>query len=135
MSIEQNKQFVQQFAEEVLNGRKLVALDRMVPADFVEAVPLPGQGPGREGLKHAIGMFLKGFPDLQWTTDEQIAEGDKVVSRFTWTGTHRGEFLGIPPTGRKVKVWGVVIDVVRNHQLVESRILMDTAGLMQQLGG
>jgi predicted ester cyclase len=78
-------------------------------------------------------MFL-GFPDMKWTVDEQIAEGEKVVSRFTWTGTHKGEFMGIPPTNKKVKVWGVVIDVIRNGLFSESRIIMDSVGLLQQLG-
>ena len=57
-----------------------------------------------------------------------------MVSRLTWTGTHRGEFLGIPPTGKPVKVWGVLMDVVRDGSLRESRIIMDTLGLLQQLG-
>jgi predicted ester cyclase len=77
---------------------------------------------------------LTAFPDIRWTLEEQIAEGEKVVSRFTMTGTHRGDFLGIHPTGKSVKVWGVVIDVVRDGNFAESRIIMDTLGLMQQLG-
>jgi hypothetical protein len=72
--------------------------------------------------------------DIHWTLDEQIAEGNKVVSRFTWTGTHRGPFLGIAPTGQRLQVWGVVSDVIRGGQFVESRIIMDTLGLMRQLG-
>lgn len=72
--------------------------------------------------------------DIQWILEEQIAEGEKVVSRFTMTGTHDGDFLGISPTGKSVKVWGVVIDVVRDGKFAESRIIMDTMGLMQQLG-
>ena len=79
-------------------------------------------------------MFLSAFPDIQWSLDEQIAEGEKTVSRFAWTGTHRGEFLGIPPTGKPVRVWGVVMDVVKDGRLSESRIIMDTLGLLQQLG-
>ena len=134
MTPEENKQFMKYFVDETINRKNLDAIDEMVLPNFVEHVPLPGQGPGRDGLKHAIGMFLTAFPDLTWTTDEQIAEGDKVVSRFTWTGTHRGEFLGIPPTQRNVTVWGVVIDVVREGKFSESRIIMDTMGLMQQLG-
>ena len=59
---------------------------------------------------------------------------EKIVSQFTWTGTHRGEFLGIPPTGKPVRVWGVVMDVVKDGRLSESRIIMDTLGLLQQLG-
>ncbi len=134
MASEQNKSFIRHFVDEVINKKNLAATDTLVAGDFLEHVPLPGQGPGREGLKDAIGLFLDAFPDIHWSLDEQIAERDKVVSRFTWTGTHRGPFLGIPPTGRKVTVWGVVIDVVRGGELAESRILMDTPGLMQQLG-
>ena len=85
-------------------------------------------------MKFAISMFLSAFPDIQWSLDEQIAEGEKTVSRFAWTGTHRGEFLGIPPTGKPVRVWGVVMDVVKDGRLSESRIIMDTLGLLQQLG-
>jgi predicted ester cyclase len=94
----------------------------------------PSPARGRDGLKTAVGGFLLAFPDMAWTIHEQIAEGDNVVSRFTWTGTHRGEFLGIPATGRRATVWGVVIDVVRGGKMVESRITMDTVGLLQQLG-
>lgn len=135
MSPEQNKQFIQRFVDVVINGQDLDAIDEMVPEDFVEHVPLPGQGPLRDGLRQAIGMFHDAFPDLHWTTEEQIAEGDKVVSRFTWTGTHRGPFLGIPPTGRQVSVWGIVIDEVKDGKFAASRIIMDTVALMQQLGG
>jgi predicted ester cyclase len=75
-----------------------------------------------------------GFPDLVFSTEEQIAEGDKVASRFEWTGTHRGEFLGIPATGRFVRVWGIVIDRLEEGRIKETRIIMDTLGLMVQLG-
>jgi steroid delta-isomerase-like uncharacterized protein len=134
MTIQSNKQFIRRFMDEVINAHDLAAIDRFAAPDFLEHVPFPGQGPGREGLRDAVGMFLAAFPDLQWRTDEQVAEGDTVVSRFTWTGTQRGAFLGVPPTGRRVQVWGVVIDVVRDGVFVESRIIMDTLGLMQQLG-
>jgi steroid delta-isomerase-like uncharacterized protein len=109
-------------------------LNELVAEDFVEHIPFPGQGPGREGLRQVLSAFISAFPDIWWTLEEQIAEGEKVVSRFTMTGTHRGEFLGIPPTGKSVNIWGVVVDVVRNGKFSESRIIMDTLGLMQQLG-
>ena len=124
---------MRRFVEEAINRRNLDALHELVAENFIEQVPFPGQGPGRDGLRYALGMFLSAFPDIQWIVDEQIAEGEKVVSRFTWTGTRRGEFLGIPPTGKRVKVWGVVMDVVRDGMLSESRIIMDTMGLLQQL--
>jgi steroid delta-isomerase-like uncharacterized protein len=134
VTFEDNKQFMQRFVEEVINKKNVDAINQLVAEDFVEHVPFPGQGPGREELKHVISTFLSAFPDIQWILEEQIAEGQTVVSRFTMTGTHRGEFLGIPPTGKLVNVWGVVIDVVKDGKFAESRIIMDTLGLMQQLG-
>lgn len=120
--------------EEVLNKKNLNLIDEIVSEDFIEHIPFPGQGPGRAGLKHAVNSMHTGFPDLDWTVNEQIAEGEKIVTRFTWTGTHKGEFMGIPPTNKKVEVWGIVIDVVKNGLFSESRIIMDSVGLLQQLG-
>jgi steroid delta-isomerase-like uncharacterized protein len=134
MKAEHNKQFMSSFIEEVINQKNLNAIDNIVSKDFVEHVPFPGQGPGREGLKFAVSSMHIGFPDMHWTIHEQIAEGEKVVTRFVWTGTHHGDFMGIPPTNKKVKVWGIVIDVVKDGLFSESRIIMDTVGLLQQLG-
>ncbi|MCF2505306.1 ester cyclase [Dyadobacter sp. CY107] len=106
----------------------------LVWEDFIEHLPFPGQGPGREGLKFALNSMFTGFPDMHWSVNEQIAEGEKVVTRFTWTGTHKGNFMGISPTNKQVEVWGMVIDVVSNNLFSESRIIMDTIGLLQQLG-
>lgn len=128
------KLLIKSFVEETINKGNLDAINELVAENFVEHVPFPGQGAGRDGLRHAIAIFLSAFPDIHWVLDEQIEEGEKVVSRFTWTGTHRGEFLGIPPTGKPVKVWGVVMDVIKNGTLSESRIIMDTLGLLQQIG-
>lgn len=82
MAPEENKLLLRRFVEETINKKDLDALDGLVAEDFIEHVPFPGQGPGRDGLRHALSMFLCAFPDIQWTVDEQIAEGDKVVSRF-----------------------------------------------------
>ena len=134
MSLEENKKFMTLFIEEVINNKNLDAANNIVREDFIEHLPFPGQGPGREGLKFALNSMFTGFPDMHWTVDEQIAEDEKVVTRFTWTGTHQGEFMGIPATNKQVEVWGVVIDVVNNNLFSESRIIMDTVGLLQQLG-
>jgi steroid delta-isomerase-like uncharacterized protein len=131
---EENKALINRFIEEVLNNKNLAAADEIVPDAFVELDPLPGQEPGREGLKRILAVIFAAFPDYRWTTEEQIAEGDKVVTRFTWRGTHRGEFMGVPPTGRQVAVKGVVIDRVVGGEWKDSRILMDDLGLMRQLG-
>lgn len=133
MSLEENKQFISRFVEKAINQKDLDAVDELVAVNFIEHAPFPGQGRGQEGLKAALHTLHTGFPDIHWTLDEQVAEGETVVSRFTFTGTHRGEFFGVPATGKSVKVWGVMIDVVRDGKLSESRILMDTISLLQQL--
>ena len=134
MSVEENKKIARRFVDEVLNNKNLAALDELVAEDFVELDPLPGQAQGREGLKQILAMLFAAFPDLHWTTEEEAAEGDKHWSRFTWRGTHRGDFMGIPPTGNQVVVNGVVIDRIVEGKMVDSRILMNELSLMQQLG-
>jgi steroid delta-isomerase-like uncharacterized protein len=134
MSTEENKALILRFVEEVPSKGNLAACDELVALDFVELDPLPGQEQGREGLKQVIAMLRSAFPDMVWTIAEQVAENDKVVSRFVWRGTHRGAFFGVPPTGRAVTVPGVVIDRLAAGKMQDSRILMDTFSLMQQLG-
>ena len=134
MSEARNVATLERFVEEVINQGQFEAADELVEENFVELDPFPGQQQGREGLKDVIRMMRIGFPDIHWTVEETIASGDKVVSRFKWTGTQRGEFLGIPATGRKVTVPGVVIDRLNGGKMADSRILMDTLGMMQQLG-
>ncbi len=107
---------------------------RFVWEDVVEQVPLPGQGPGLEGLKDILRGMRAAFPDLNFAIKEQIAEGDKVASRFEWAGTHQHEFLGVLATGRQVRVWGVVIDRLEEGRIKDTRIIMDMLGLMMQLG-
>jgi steroid delta-isomerase-like uncharacterized protein len=132
--MEQNKTIVRQFIDATLNHGNIEAAERFVARDVVEQVPFPGQGPGLEGVKGVLGGMRAAFPDLHWTVKEQIAEGDKVVTRFEWTGTHRGQFLGVEPTGLPVQVWGIVIDRLQDGKIKDTRILMDALGLMSQLG-
>lgn len=134
LSEAENISILERFVEEVINQGRLEAADELVEENFVELDPLPGQQPGRQGLKDVIGMMRAAFPDIHWVIVEVIASGEKVVSRFKWTGTQRGDFLGIPATGRAVAVTGVVIDRISGGKMADSRILMDTFGLMQQLG-
>jgi steroid delta-isomerase-like uncharacterized protein len=129
-----NVAVIARFLDEVINQGRLEQADELVAVDFVELDPLPGQKQGREGLKEVIGMMRAAFPDIHWGVDETVASGDKVVTRFTWTGTHRGTFLGVPATGRSVSVKGVVIDRLVAGKMTDSRILMDSLTMMQQLG-
>jgi steroid delta-isomerase-like uncharacterized protein len=129
------KILAQRFADEVINAHNLDdALTELVAEDFVELNPLPGQGPGRAGLADALGGMFTGFPDLHWSVFDTVVEGDRVVSLSTWGGTHRGEFMGMPATGRSVSVEAWTIDRFRDGQMVESRIIMDVAGMLAQLG-
>ncbi len=132
--MQDNGAIVRDFVEATINQGRIDSAERFVWEDVVEQVPFPGQGPGLEGLKNVLRGFRAGFPDIHFAIEEQIAEGDKVLSRFEWTGTHRGEFLGVPATGRPVKVWGMVVDRLVDGRIKETRIIMDTLGLMMQLG-
>ena len=134
MGAAENKAVLASFVEEVINEGKLERADDLVAIDFVELDPLPGQQQGREGLKQVISTFRTAFPDIRWVIEEMVAEGDKVFSRFTWHGTHRGEFLGVPATGRQISVMGMVVDRVVAGKMVESQILMDSLSMMRQLG-
>jgi steroid delta-isomerase-like uncharacterized protein len=125
---------VRGFIEEVLNLGRIDATGKFFWDDMVEQVPFPGQGPGLEGLKDVLRDMLAAFPDMHWRIEEQLSDADRVLTRFEWTGTHRGEFLGVSATGRPVCVWGMVIDRVQEGRIKESRIIMDTLGLMIQLG-
>ena len=129
-----NASIVRGFVDEVITNGNIEAAAHYVWEDVVEQVPLPGQGPGLDGLKDILRAMRSGFPDIVFSIQEQVAEHDKVASRFEWTGTHNGEFLGIPATGRPVRVWGVVIDRLEDGRIKDTRIIMDTFGMMAQLG-
>lgn len=101
MSILENKVVVSRFIEVIWSLR----------ASRSE-IHFLGQQPGREGLKAVITLFRTAFPNIHWIVDEVIGEGDKVCSRFTWTGTHAGEFMGVAPTGKRVSLKSMVIDRV-----------------------
>lgn len=129
------RSLLHRFIEEVINDRDLDrALAELVAEDFVEQIPFPGQGPGRAGLAGVLDGLFVGFPDLHWTIRDTLAEGDRVMAYSTWTGTHRGEFMGIPATGNHVSVDAWTIDRYQNGQMTESRLIMDVAGLLVQLG-
>ena len=132
--MQNNSDIVRRFITKVLNEGQIDSAGEFFWDDMVEQVPLPGQGPGLSGLKDVLRGMHAAFPDMHWAIEEQIAEGDKVVTRFEWTGTHHGAFLGVPATGRPVRVWGMVIDHLEAGKIKDTRILMDSIGLMMQLG-
>jgi hypothetical protein len=136
VSIESNKAIVRRYFEEVFGQGKLAVLDEIVAAEHKNSGPgsVPGLPPGPEGTKLFVSIYRDAFPDVHFTIDEQIAEGDRVVTRWTARGTHKGELAGIPPTGKSVTVNGVTVDRIVNGKYVESWGIFDQLGLMQQLG-
>jgi steroid delta-isomerase-like uncharacterized protein len=135
MSTEQNKALFRRMVEEVFNRGNIDLVDEFLAPDFIEREELPpGVPPGREGVKQLTSMLRSAFPDFKATIDDMIAEGDKVVVRSTWSGTHKGEFMGIPPTDKSVSFG--VFDIVRisEGKFVEHWGLMDSLSMMQQLG-
>ena len=131
---EDNKAYIREFIDRVLTAGEIDATGDYFYDDMVEEVPLPGQGPGLQGLKETLTRIRQAFPDMHWSIEEQMAEDNRVLTRFLWSGTHQGEFLGIPATNRAVQVWGMVIDRFEGRKVKSTRILMDTVSMMQQLG-
>jgi steroid delta-isomerase-like uncharacterized protein len=134
MSTEENKARARRFVEEIINKGNMAVAPELVAEDFVERDPFPGQEQGRQGLIDVIAMMRTAFPDLEWTIEEQVAEGDTLASYNVWRGTHQGVFLGIPPTGKRVTVPCMIFDYFVAGKLKESRLLMNSLSLMQQLG-
>jgi predicted ester cyclase len=132
MSTEENKALVRRFVEEVVNQHNVDVLDQITALDFRTTFPVPE--PGRAGFKQAMAALFAGFPDVHSTTEDVIAEGDRVATRGRWTGTQQGEFQGIPPTSTQVQVSYIDVWRVQNGQLVENWVQMDFLGLLQQLG-
>jgi predicted ester cyclase len=120
--------------EEVLNRGNLDVVDELFAPDFRDHTPRPGQGPGREGYKQAITLLRSAFPDLAYTIEDLIAADDKVVLRLSARGTHQGDLMGIPPTGKPVRIVGIVIDRITDGKLVERWGLGDDLDLLDQLG-
>ena len=128
-----NKAVISRYVEATNQG-ELDVLDELVVEDYVEHDPVPGQKPGRAGLKEAYTMFNTPFPDLRFVFDDVIAEGDLVVGRGVISGTHEGEFFGIPATGRRITVTGIGIDRVVGCRVAERWLEYDQLGMLQQLG-
>jgi predicted ester cyclase len=134
MSIEQNKEIVRRVHEEAVNQKNLSILDDFVATNVVWHNAPPGLAPGIEGYKQFFPMLQTAFPDWHSTIDDVIAEGDKVVHRITGRGTHKGEWMGIAPTGKQVTVTGNIIYRIDNDKIAEEWFEHDVMGLMQQLG-
>lgn len=135
MSSEQTKAAFARFIEEFFNRGNYAVADEMFAPNFVEHEQLPGGlPPTADGVKQMTAALRAAFPDFKATVDDMIAEGDRVVVRQTWSGTQKGEFMGVPATGKRIS-WGV-IDIVRyaDGKVAEHWGQMDAMGMMMQLG-
>jgi steroid delta-isomerase-like uncharacterized protein len=132
MAIEANKELARRFFAEVWNEGREAAIDQFIAADA--AGNDPDFGAGREAFRAQWRQWRAAFPDLRFAVDDLIAEGDKVLTRWTLTGTHTGEFMGIPATGRRISVTGMSLDRIENGMIVEGFDGWDALGLRRQLG-
>ena len=131
---EENKAVLRRFFEEVWNEGNLDAIDEIISPNFTAHNARPGTSPDREGTKQFILDYRSAFPDVHLQIEDQVAEGDKVVTRFSAHGTHEGELMGIPATGKEINITGIGLNRVEGGQIVESWTEFDVMGMMEQLG-
>ena len=135
MSADQNKAIVRGVFDEVFNKGNLSAADEILAPDYTLHDPAaPKFTGGRKAYKQFQARYLKAFPDHRLTVEDQIAEGDKVVTRWTARGTHRGDLPGIPATGKPVTVTGITVSRISGGRIAEEWQDWDSLGMLQQLG-
>ena len=133
-STEVNKASTRRFYDQVFNKKNRAGIEEFISSNHVDHAAPPGMPGGIEGVKQTVNMYLTAFPDLHFTVEDMIAEGDKVVVRLTTRGTQQGEFMSILPTGKHATVTAIDINRFAGGKCVEHWLQMDTLGLLQQLG-
>ncbi|MEK6274516.1 MAG: ester cyclase [Actinomycetota bacterium] len=135
MSTEENKAIVRRVNDEVWSEGHLDVIDELIADDFVATVVgAPEQIRGLQGFREFVVMYRTAFPDLRITVDEQFAEGETVITRWTAIGTNEGELMGMPATGKQATTAGININRISGGKLVEGWGLFDQLGLLQQIG-
>ena len=134
-AVSANKEIVRRVVDGVWRDRDLTIIDQLIAEEYVGHDPTqPGPIVGRDGFKQFVGMYQSAFEDATITIDDQIAEGDQVVTRWTGRGTHTGELMGIAPTGKEVTVSGLTVSRLAGGKIAEEWELMDALGMLVQLG-
>lgn len=136
MSVDENKAVVRRFnaiTQQFFRGGDVNGLEEVCAPDFVHHGP--GMPPDLAGLKQMAPVFRTAFPDIELVTEDLVAEGDRVVDRVTVRGTHRGEFMGIPPSGKRFEMQEIHIARIVDGKIVERWTQFDMFGLLQQIGG
>jgi steroid delta-isomerase-like uncharacterized protein len=133
MTSQENKKIAERFIDEVWRQGQLDKIDELFAPDYVDHSFGP-QPAGREDLKQFVAMFRQAFQDLEYDLQQVLSDGDRIASRDTVHATHKGEFMGIPATGKRVSVSAMHFLRFANGQIVEHWGITDVGGLMQQLG-
>jgi predicted ester cyclase len=135
MSTEENKAIARRWNDEIYDKRSLAAIDELFATNFVWHYAPPGVAPDREGYKQEnVTNLGASFGDVHCTIEDMVAEGDKVAVRWSWRGTHKGEYMGIAPTGKEMTITGISILRIVGSKIVEEWGEADNLGFMQQLG-
>ena len=131
----ENKELSRRLLDEAFNKGNIDVVDEVLTSGFVNHdAALPEAQVGMDAAKASIGGYREAFPDIRLTIEDQFDSGDEVVTRWTARGTHQGELMGIPATGKQATVTGITIDRIESGRIAESWTNWDTLGLMQQLG-
>ena len=129
-----NRDSVRRHIDEVFNRGEVDVVDEVFAEDFLYHQPDGSEMAGREALKQMVGKFREALPDLRCTIEDQFSEGDRVVTRWSLRGTHKGDMMGIAPTGKEISIWGTVIHRFENGQIAEAWDAYDFLSLMKQVG-
>ena len=130
-----SKEISRRVFEEVWNDKQVDLVNQLMVGDYVHHDPQSPVASGIESYKQFVAYYLSAFPDLRFTLEDEVSEGDTVVTRWTATGTHEGDLEGLPRTGKAMRVTGMTLARVSNGKVVESWSNWDTLGMLQQLGG
>lgn len=132
---DENAELVGRFIDEVFNGRNYDRMEELCAEDCIyHGAPGSGDIEGLDGVRAYYEMLHAAFPDLEATREGWVSEGDMVASRYTYRGTHDGEFMGLEPTGKRAEVTGMSFNRIENGKMVETWTEADMLGLMQQVG-
>lgn len=134
MPAEENRAVIRRAYEELWNERNVDVVDELVAEDFLNHAAPPGRQRGRQGLKDVVRMFEGAFPDFRYEVEDVISEGEKIAVRDAFTGTHQGDFMGIPATGNRVTMEAIHIYRFNEGRLAEHWVARDDLGMMRQLG-
>jgi steroid delta-isomerase-like uncharacterized protein len=128
------KDVYRRFLDEGFNRGNLDALDDILTPDYVDHNAPPGTLPGPAGIKSIIAGFRAAFPDVRMTIEDQLADGDRVATRYTFRGTHLGNLMGIPPSGKQIEMTGITIARIAGGKMAEGWVVYELLSLLQQIG-